>query len=367
MPHPILKKTRGPSSTGPRPTARFISPHESDAETATTTNSSNRSSSPNSHVVVQPPSPDSQNSKTDKKVTGSGGAKKKGRIVASTAGKKRPVITRRQSSQSSTDSAAKVEAQNTNQSSAERTPPTFPEVTHGKGNAPSRLQENFSPDHLATPPRKRPSSKSVDPKRTSPRKLDRKGSGENAPESVTHGEAGPSSGLRSIENQQIPNEEISEGELELQRTLLEEANTRVKKASRTPSQQAWSENEDLRVPRTGLATTSDGTQDQDMGGIRLKSAASLAPTLADATGQLELGDSTTPLPQVTGSQWKNKGKGRDPDNMFAKRPVPSVSGNAAAPTPDGPLAKSKSQLTLLLQKGRARSGEKKPTDGKKNG
>ncbi|KJZ75959.1 hypothetical protein HIM_04783 [Hirsutella minnesotensis 3608] len=28
-PHPILKKFRGPSSSGPRPTARFVSPHES--------------------------------------------------------------------------------------------------------------------------------------------------------------------------------------------------------------------------------------------------------------------------------------------------------------------------------------------------
>lgn len=28
--HPILKKARGPSSSGPRPTARFVSPHESD-------------------------------------------------------------------------------------------------------------------------------------------------------------------------------------------------------------------------------------------------------------------------------------------------------------------------------------------------
>ncbi|KAK7422318.1 hypothetical protein QQZ08_009540 [Neonectria magnoliae] len=28
-PHPILKKARGPSSSGPRPTARFVSPHES--------------------------------------------------------------------------------------------------------------------------------------------------------------------------------------------------------------------------------------------------------------------------------------------------------------------------------------------------
>ncbi|POR35824.1 Uncharacterized protein TPAR_03976 [Tolypocladium paradoxum] len=31
-PHPILKKSRGPSALGPRPTARFVSPHESASE-----------------------------------------------------------------------------------------------------------------------------------------------------------------------------------------------------------------------------------------------------------------------------------------------------------------------------------------------
>ncbi|PNY29189.1 Uncharacterized protein TCAP_00896 [Tolypocladium capitatum] len=31
-PHPILKKSRGPSTSGPRPTARFVSPHESASE-----------------------------------------------------------------------------------------------------------------------------------------------------------------------------------------------------------------------------------------------------------------------------------------------------------------------------------------------
>ena len=310
---------------------------------------------------MQPPSPESQYSKIDKKATGAGAAKKKGRVVASTASRKRPVITRRQSSQSSTESSAKIEAQNADQSSAERTSPTFPEVSYGKGKAASKVQEHFSPDHLATPPRKGPSSKSVESKRASPRKPDRNGSGESAPRTTGRGEAGPSSGLRSIEKQQIFHEEISQGELELQQTLHEEANAHVKKSSRSSSQQVLNEN-DVRIPQPTLATTSDGAH--DMSGIRLKSAASLAPTLTDATGELEVGDPATLLPKATGVQGKNKDKGRDPDGMFAKRPVPLLSGNAAAPTPEGPLAKSKSQLTLLLQKDRARSGEQKPADGR---
>ena len=77
MPHPILKKTRGPSMGGPRPTARFISPPESDGE-ADHSSSVSTNSQTNSHVVVEPPSPDSQNVKFDKKSSPSG--KKKRRL-----------------------------------------------------------------------------------------------------------------------------------------------------------------------------------------------------------------------------------------------------------------------------------------------
>ncbi|KAG0645109.1 hypothetical protein D0Z07_9255 [Hyphodiscus hymeniophilus] len=368
MPHPILKKTRGPSSTGPRPTARFISPHESDAETAATTNSSNQSSSPNSHVVVQPPSPDPQNPKSDKKTTIAGGAKKKGRIVASVSAKKRPVITRRQSSQSSTESAAKVEGQSVNQPSTGKTPPTFSQSSSGKGKAPSRLQENFSTEHLATPaPRERPPSKSGDPKPTSSRKPHPKNSGLNrSPEMAAQG-PGPSSGSRSADTQRLPEAGTSEGLLELRRTVIEESNECVKNSSINSPHQVSDEREGSRGRQTSLATISDSVYDADMTGIGLKSAASIAPTLADATGQIDLGDSTPLVAQRTGSQGRNKGKGRGAQDMFAKRPLPLASKTAASPIPDGSISKSKSQLTLLLQKDRDRTGEQKPTDGGKEG
>ena len=373
MPHPILKKTRGPSTTGPRPTARFISPHESEAETATTTNSSTRSVSPNSHVVVQPPSPDSQNSTTDKKATVAGGGKKKGRVIPSAAKKTRPQISKRQSSQSSTDSGAKVEAATSKQSSAEKTPPTFSEAPHGKGKAPSRFQENLSPDHSgAQSSRKRQSSKSADAKGGSPRKPSRKGSDERREEGASEpdrGESGPSS-RRLIDNQLVRPDDVTVEELHelaLQKTLLDDTNARVKKAPRTI-------NDDPRVPQTSHRTT-DGSHDQDLGAMRLlpqhdaKSTASAAPTLTDATGQLDLSDTTKiSLSQIAVVNGKNKGKGRNPDEvqrteMFAKRPVPPVSGTA--PIAEGSLARSKSQLTLLLERDRARSGEHKSGDEKR--
>jgi hypothetical protein len=73
----------------------------------------------------------------------------------------------------------------------------------------------------------------------------------------------------------------------------------------------------------------------------------LAPTLADAMGQLDLGGATSAaLPQVTGANVKRI-------EVFVKRPVPPISGIAAARSSAG----SKSQLTLLIEKDRASGAE----------
>jgi hypothetical protein len=112
MPHPILKKSRGPSTSGPRPTARFISPHDSEDGGPSPT-------SPNSHVVVQPPSPNREapNNKADKKPSTSGTGKRQGFVASNASKKKRPAIVRRKSSQSSNEPTKGIEAQ---QSSSER-------------------------------------------------------------------------------------------------------------------------------------------------------------------------------------------------------------------------------------------------------
>lgn len=95
--HPILKKSRGPSTTGPRPTARFLSPHDSpdedekDLEITSSNNTTvNGLEMKHSTATATAPSP----------------AKKKGqstkRFVASSANKRRPVMgPRRGSSQNS--------------------------------------------------------------------------------------------------------------------------------------------------------------------------------------------------------------------------------------------------------------------------
>jgi len=383
MPHPILKKTRGPSTSGPRPTARFISPPESESE-ADPSSSVSTNSQTNSHVVVEPPSPDSQNVKFDRKASPSLG-KKKGGFVAS-ARKKRPVILRRQSSQTSQSSTEAVPSIAAVQSSSEKTPPTFSEQSR---NPPqSRFQENFSPSpDRSKSPKKRNTLRAVDSKRNPPRKPSAHREGNTTPldesggRAVSSGDPGPSTQLRRIENLQdegVPVEHLTVEELEeieVQRTLLAEANARVKKESRNANPLPTT-SDGFRVLHRSLRPQSDGkVQRKALDAVQLldhetKGTASLAPTLTAATGQVNLGDvGGAPTGTSSSSTSKNdKGKGRDPEDisradMFAKRQVQPVQ-LPVVPDSTGSLTRSKSQLTLLLERDRARSGEHKSDDEK---
>ena len=102
-----------------------------------------------------------------------------------------------------------------------------------------------------------------------------------------------------------------------------------------------------------------------MGPIRylssdIKSTPSLAPTLADATGQLAGSLETTPPVPKSPSRTLDKGKRRasdeaKPAKLSPRKATPSRNGGDG----DGSLARSKSQLELVLEKDRARSGDKK--------
>jgi hypothetical protein len=387
MPHPILKKTRGPSTSGPRPTARFISPPESEGE-ADPSSSVSTNSQTNSHVVVEPPSPDSQNVKSDRK--SSPPSKKKGPFLAS-GRKKRPVIVRRQSSQTSQSAVEAVPSIATVQSSAGRTPPNVSEQSR---NAPqSRFQENFSPSpDRSKSPKKRNTLRVLDSKRTPPRNADvtRAGTAGKASRSdelgervSSSGDPGPSTQLRRIENLESeggPAEDLTaEGleEIEVQRTLLAEASARVKKGSRTAATALPQTSDGFRILHRALRPQSEGKADQKaLSAVQLldhetKGTASLAPTLADATGQVNLGNvgvASAAPPTAGSNSKKDKGKGRDAEEepsagMFAKRPIQPVV-LAEVPDSSGSLLRSKSQLTLLLERDRARSGEHKSDDEK---
>ncbi|OWP00483.1 hypothetical protein B2J93_339 [Marssonina coronariae] len=376
MPYPILKKTRGPSTSGPRPTARFISPHESEHEGETS------SLSPNSHVVVQPPSPDLRDAKTEKKGGGTPSKKKAG---FSASKKKRPVIVRRQSSQTSQSSienaARDAEAQAATGARSALDAPL--------AKCHSRFQENFSlsPEGSTStyPTRK----KMGEFKRSSPRKLSsskassvksRARPSRLSEDAVSAGDPGPSTQLRRIENiQEHPVEQ--EGlapeereELEMQRILLAEANARAQSKTNPPREHPPESGSELvQVLHKSLRSKSAGniSSSEGMDAIRLiqhdsKGAPSLAPTLADATGQVDIGPSGTNTAQHPATRVQaGKGKGKEVEgsqqvDLFAKRHVQPVQ---AAPAADS-LSRSKSQLTLLLKQDKEKTSRNKQESGK---
>ncbi|KAH6718491.1 hypothetical protein BKA61DRAFT_475704 [Leptodontidium sp. MPI-SDFR-AT-0119] len=360
MPHPILKKTRGPSTGGPRPTARFISPHESEQEGDQTS-----SVSPNSHVVVQPPSPDPRDGKSDRKATGIVGRKKTG-FSASTK-KKRPVIVKRQSSQasqSSADAAAKeaeaAQATSESRSSLDRPP----------ARTQSRFQENFTPSPDRSASSQMPKKRISDTKR-SPRKLSggkgRTTSSKVSQEEASSGDPGPSTHLRRVENlpEQEEREELTPEvleELEMQRIILAQANAQLQRnAKGAPDRASDPETEQQTLPKSPRSKSGGNFESAGVDAIRLvqhdsKGAPSLAPTLTDATGQVDLRDVGIGPPRSPSkyapSPRENDGKGKGrtteesaPVDLFAKRPVQPVK---PVPVADS-LSRSKSQLTLLLK------------------
>ena len=392
MPPPILKKTRGPSATGPRPTARFISPPDSEGGTGATS-----SASPNSHMIVEGPSPNSGSSKADKKPSPVTAGKKKGFVASTAANKKRPTVVRRpssQTSQSSMDSTSKTfdvpQHVTPNRLSSEKPPLTSSAQTEscGTGNTPSKFQEASlsSSGHS----RKRQSGKHGSSRRTSQRRPSAgvrnipNGVGEESAREVAQlGEPDPSTKLLSVKNGQVslenpgPEEELEQ--VEAQQMLLVGANSSIEKLPENRAQSIPSvsstgeEGQMVHLPRPPRSRSDETQRPQDLSAMRLlppeaKSTASLAPTLAGAAGQLEIGDIAGGRSSQTKSDVDivkvGKGKGRDPDDlrgaeMFVKRSVQPASKApvAKAASTTSPLSRSKSQLALLLEKDRASSGQ----------
>lgn len=100
-PHPILKKPSGPSSTGPRPTARFADVPDSEGEASQSSAGKSAQGLNKKKVDTRLASNPVPPAKGDKKPA----AAAKKFVVSSTASKRRPALPRRQSSQSSTGSA----------------------------------------------------------------------------------------------------------------------------------------------------------------------------------------------------------------------------------------------------------------------
>ena len=333
------KKARNPSTSGPKPTARFISPHESEEEVLV---------SPKTPVITHPPSPVPLETRVDKKLAASN-SRKKAVFVASARGK-RPAVMRRQSSQSSTDGS--VRAENQMQSSADRTPPNFAdharELAQKRGQVSS--QENSSSSSGKVEKKSVTKSARSIGKSVSPRKLPldtRKSSREDSaivaagPSSKTSRNCGADMGDLDVEELE---------EIEVQRLRFAQANARVAQEHFSTPQIVQDERADVANNRTSKTST------MPLPPMRSKSAVSLAPTLATAVGHNDT-EAVTTSPKII-----DKDIGRDTANymsndLFSKRPIGSFSASSTPHSSNG-LIRSKSQLTLLLEKDRVKTNER---------
>ncbi|RFU32407.1 hypothetical protein B7463_g3920, partial [Scytalidium lignicola] len=395
-PHPILKKSRGPSSSGPRPTARFISPHESQDEPEPSS-----SHSPSSHVVARPHSPQNV-AHPERKRSSTKSNKKKGQVTvaSTTASKKRPVIMRRQGSQnshSSTDSSTRPSEAphlDTDLSSAGRSPPNFAELSAATRRKPasSRVQDDV------------PSSSSRRSSGMGP-SVGKRNPGIDA---VTkrHPQTGRIQESQAIEEEEgwvevSPHDQLVEDRSK--RSQMESArnnNSSAVKSQLTAGLQSRgivsegahgpdnTMQEGLERDTKPLPSTTHGLtvrhphrqmSDGDRGiqnvaagrpSIRAtKSAVTLSPAPAESSGQSAQQATVGHTGRRT-AEALNKGKERDLEQprhaeMFSKRPVPPLADRTAPkPTFAGPLGKSKSQLTLLLEEDNAKSRKNGSSSGK---
>lgn len=133
--HTILKKPRGPSNSGPRPTARFVDVPDSEDEISQQSGENSVGTSTKKKPDNRASSSSVSPAKADRKP-----APKKF-VASSTASKRRPVLPRRQSSQSSTGSVTASDPSPRDATSASRNNPNQQASTVGnKSSSPTKRQ-----------------------------------------------------------------------------------------------------------------------------------------------------------------------------------------------------------------------------------
>lgn len=351
QPHPILKKPRGPSNSGPRPTARFVSPPGSDDDSKDGDLASSGSTAVN-HSGDSKGST-SSTAKEERRKAANTTPKKKTTFVAS---RRRPGMPRRISSQSSaavsgSDVGSKEGGSSfgSRQSGPQSSAPVAPEKS-GKGSSSAIKEEDERPSAKAAG--KQPATRPSPDKSTAQKSSTTQMSGTHSQSRVVQDES-----PNIIESTPATNttNEASVGE----------ANRM--KAGRSGTVHRRSDTQER--PRPDVMTRSRS----DMGSLRRSSqdlTRSRAPpsslissstaTISHETAQgtiIEFDENPLANEAVTGAVL-----GQEEDSeTSSRRSGSSVLETRFAPTqpstaPTVPLGRSKSQLTLLLE----RQGEKKP-------
>jgi hypothetical protein len=360
MPPPILKKSRGPSSTGPRPTARFISPHTSEEEDNTEVSPI---TDPSAHVIVRPPTPPTpvlQRSKDEKKAETLAGSRRKAHsyVATNATHKRRPGVLRRPNS----DPAQESGSNSSNKDICKSLPENANEQP-GLGIPQSQLgQASPSPETLLSvnTSRKTRSGKSGHSKTTDRQSL--------VPKSYLEHDSATSSTLHGLQgqletgDQPRPTVRKTNYETGVQGSYPEpqlDMGSRSLAASESSSTSRSEKVVQHRPTKQHLPKNLDG-----------KSSICVAPTYTTAKGETDQRDK--PRLEVIERQsiasldrdGESSSRASEQAPLFAKRPVqPAKSASALFSSPthqsNGSMSRSKSQLTLLLERDRAKEKENK--------
>jgi hypothetical protein len=355
--HPILKKPRGPSTSGPRPTARFASPPESEAEDEKKESEGDSSASNTvNHVLKTKPAAAGSNGKEKaKKLTASAPKKKTTTFVASSSSKRRPAMPRRQSSQSSATgsevgSREDRSSLSVKQSGSQRSVSPIAEKP-GNGTQPTRQDSDL-----------RLSSKAAGKQPVTKAAPDATGSScsSGTSQTTTHPrDRDATAPPRNRTSQQLPARGGENGTAREQaRKVHTEAPSSSKAATEGPAPSDVSA-PNMARSRSDMGISRHGTREAKLNrrGLPqgLTSASTATTSNVAAQGTIIEFDENAPARAIASAISAHRD---DFVEEGLQRSASSANLTPTAPsnTPSVPLGRSKSQLTLLLE----RQGDKKP-------
>lgn len=408
--HTILKKPRGPSNSGPRPTARFVDVPDSEDEIS---QQSGENSVGNS-TKRKPDTRASSSSMSPVKVDRKPAPKKF--VASSTTSKRRPVLPRRQSSQSSTGSvtasdpsprdAGSASRNNSNQqvsnvSSKDFSPskrqnglnlPTHTEEPASRAKAPGKRSQLSGPvresastssqdAHVQDGPRKTapantpsPVSKGTNCQQNMPRSQGSSGEGPNAkvlgkrPEatalnlgrkatphkSIHSGNYDGSTGTQASPPRSVPQSMQPATSSAISADIVEPSQRRTAQEgnSQAHKEQGDTTTSSKAAPKMARSRSNNESKRMSSGGLKSSSVVGLS-NIAVAGGF----DFETPRARPEGDDDLPPLGAGQPDIRAASVLDSRLTPTQPSPNPPPPLGRSKSQLTLVLEREKARAGD----------
>ncbi|KAI8966506.1 hypothetical protein F5Y11DRAFT_343570 [Daldinia sp. FL1419] len=357
-PHPILKKPRGPSSSGPRPTARFVSPPGSDGEG----NDSKDSEPASSGSTAVNHSGDSKRStsstvKEERKKGTHGTPKKKTAAFVASTSRRRPAMPRRISSQSSTVSGIETGSKEGGSSLGSRqsgsqgsTATVLEKPSKGASSTAREGSEQLS----AKAAGKRPATSSPQKSSTSKPSSSQTGSADSQRLIVQSERADTIKSKPTIDNAKS----IIIGDASYAKTSRGGPAHRRSDTQERPRPEI---SPLMSRSRSDVGSIRRSSQDL-VGGLppsqSLISSSTAVVSNTTAQGTIIEFDENPPLGEIVASSIQGQEEDaetssrRSGSSVLDSRFTPTQ----PSPTPAVPLGRSKSQLTLLLE----RQGDKKP-------